>query len=352
MQGFGRYVAGSQQRLWGWPGVVGSLGLGVGLGLEGVVRFMERVRVSMAAERYAQSTIDGYCGWIRAFILFHGKRHPSEMGAEEVVAFLNHLTVEREVAAATQNQALNALVFLYRRVVQVPLPEEMVGLQRARRRRRPPVVLSHEEAIRVIDAVDVELRLPVQLLYGAGLRIGEAMALRIKDVDLANRRLLIYGAKNRDRESVLPESLRETLEVQMQRAEGRFVRDRETGGGSVVLPEALARKLPQAHLELRWQFLFPASRTMHNPQTGLEGRWCAHESPVQKAVRRAVARAGVRKRVTCHTFRHSFATELLRGGTDIRTIQKLLGHSSVKTTMIYTHVLDLGPYRVRSPLDR
>ena len=316
------------------------------------MKFMDRVRIVMAEKRLADSTCRSYCGWVRSYIRFHGVRHPREMGGEEVVAYLNHLAVERKVAAGTQNQALNALVFLYRNVLGAPLPDAMEGLTPAKRRKRPPVVLSHQEALRIIEALDPDVRLPVKLMYGAGLRVGEALSLRIKDVDLEVGRLMVYEAKQKDRYTVMPVSLRESLEVQIERARVRFEKDVAAGAGSVRLPEALARKLPAAHRELRWQFLFPASRLTLNEGTGIEGRWHAHRSPVQKAVRNATERAGINKRVTCHTFRHTFATEQLRGGTDIRTIQRLLGHTSVKTTMIYTHILNRGPLGVVSPLDR
>jgi integron integrase len=316
-----------------------------------VVKFMDQVRLVLREGRYAHSTIAAYSYWVRQFIFFHGMRHPSGMGAEEVVAYLNHLTVDRKVAAATHNQALNALVFLYRNVLDVPLPTAMGGLRPASRRKRPPVVLSHVEAMSIIDEMKELRRLPVQLMYGAGLRVGEVLKLRVKDVDFGNRRLLVYGAKNQDRATLLPESLMDAVQAQMDRAQQRFLRDVKEGGGSAGLPHALAAKLPAAHRQFRWQFLFPSSKTHRNEQSGLRGRGHWHPSPVQKGVKLATAAAGVNKRVTCHTFRHSFATELLRRGTDIRTIQKLLGHASVQTTMIYTHVLDLGPYGVRSPID-
>ncbi len=314
------------------------------------MRLMEKVRHTMKARRYALATQKSYGSWIKRYLFFHELRHPIEMGAQEVIAFLNFLAVEKRVSASTQNQALNALVFLYREVLQAPLPTDMKGLQAAHRRKRPPVVLTHEEALAIIQAVEPGVRLVVQLMYGSGLRVGEAVGLRIKDVDLGNRRLLVFDAKQRDRETILPQSLSAALEAQIEAVLDRFERDRRDGGGSVVLPEALHRKLKADH-DPRWQFLFPASCLLLNPQTGLKGRWHLHESSVQKAVKRATVLYGVNKRVTCHTFRHTFATQLLKTGTDIRTIQKLLGHASVETTMIYTHVLDLGPYGVRSPID-
>lgn len=316
------------------------------------MRFMDQVRETMRKERKAHATIKTYCQWIRRFIRYHDLTHPKEMGGDEVVAYLNHLVLEKGVAAATQKQALNALVYMYKAVLEDPLPTDMEGLQPGKRRRRRPVVLCHQECVALIDAVPEKVRLPVQMLYGAGLRVGEALSIRIKDVDLPGRRVIVYDGKNRDRETVVPETLIEPIEGQIRRAERRWRKDLAANGGSVMLPDALHAKLPGAHVNLQWQFLFPSTRARVNPTTGRTGRWHLHRSPVQKAVKRAAAQVGITKRVTCHTLRHSFATELLRTGVDIRTIQRLLGHANVKTTMIYTHVLDRGPFGVRSPLDR
>ena len=273
------------------------------------------------------------------------------LSPREVVAFLNHLTVERSLASSTFNQALNAIVFLYREVLIQPLPEDMEGLKPARRRRRVPVVLDKAEARSVLASFNPRYRLVAELMYGAGLRVGEAVSLRIKDVDFANHRLCVVDAKGRDRQALLPRSSRAPLERQISEAIRVHERDRARGLGSVILPTALFRKYPGAHTEARWQFLFPAQRLSPNPQSGSRGRWHLHSSPVQKAMKEACRFEGLTKLVTCHSLRHSFATELLRSGTDIRTIQELLGHRHLQTTMIYTHVLDLGPYGVRSPID-
>jgi integron integrase len=296
-------------------------------------------------------TEEAYVGWIRRFILFHDKRHPAEMGAREVVAFLTHLAVRGRVGAPTQNQALSALLFLYR----VILGRELEGLDAATRApiSRPlPVVLSRDEVRAVLARLPGTHRLVATLLYGSGLRLLEALRLRVKDVDVSRRQLIVRGGKgDRDRRAPFPRRLREPLERHLARVRMIYQRDRERGIGT-CLPGALERKYPGAHLEWSWYWLFPAQRIAVDPHTGQRFRSHLHETALQRSVKRAAAEAGIPKRVTCHTLRHSFATHLLEDGADIRTVQELLGHRDLRTTMIYTHVLDCGPLGVTSPADR
>jgi integron integrase len=296
-------------------------------------------------------TEKAYVAWIRRFVHFHGVRHPDLMGAPEVNAFLTHLAVEKGVAAATQNQAASALLFLYRIVLEQDLkaPRDII---RARPGKRVPVVLSREEVRRLLDALDGLPHLVASLLYGSGLRLLEALTLRVKDVDLERLELrLRCGKGRRDRVTMLPASLREALDRQLRRVRRFHAKDLENGAGWVTLPGAMARKSASAARDLSWQWLFPATRLYRHPPTGQLRRHHLHASVIQRAVRAAVREAGLERRATCHTLRHSFATHLLEDGYDIRTIQELLGHRNVRTTMIYTHVLNKGGRGVRSPLD-
>jgi integron integrase len=273
------------------------------------------------------------------------------MGAPEVSEFLTHLAVERNVAPSTQNQALNALVFLYGPVLERPLGE-LAGVVRARKPRRLPVVLSREEVARLLARLEGSPRLVASILYGSGLRLLEALQLRVKDLDLARGELTIRQAKGgRDRVSVLADSLHESLEAQVRKVREQHELDLSANRGWAPLPGALARKYPNAPLQLHWQFLFPSARYSRDPRTGRVGRWHMAETSVQRRVKIAISQAGIRKRASCHSLRHSFATHLLERGQDIRTVQELLGHRNVNTTMIYTHVLNRGGLGVRSPLD-
>jgi len=315
-------------------------------------RLLDRVRAALRARHYSRRTEKAYVHWIKRYIFFHGKRHPAEMGAAEVTAFLTALAVRDRVAASTQNQALNALLFLYREILGVELPW-LDGLVRAKRPQHLPTVLTREEVRTVLEQLDRAPRLMALLLYGAGLRLLECCRLRIKDVDFATNQITIRDGKgSKDRVTMLPSAVKIDLARHVERARALHQRDLAAGAGRVELPWALGRKYPNAGREWAWQWVFPATRLYVDPSTGQRRRHHLHESVVQRAVREAVLKAGLAKKATCHTFRHSFATHLLEDGHDIRTVQELLGHQDVSTTMIYTHVLNRGPAAVRSPADR
>ncbi|HEY80229.1 MAG TPA: integron integrase [Caldilineae bacterium] len=289
--------------------------------------------------------------WIKRFILFHNKRHPKEMGAPEIEAFLTHLAVEEHVAASTQNQALSALLFLYREVLGQE-PDIAIHAVRAKKPKRLPTVLTREEVQRVLAHLSGVHLLMAQLLYGSGLRLMECLRLRVKDLDFEQRQIIVRDGKGqKDRITVLPERLIEPLHQHLQQVKRLHEQDLARGYGAVYLPDALARKYPNANREWIWQWVFPSARLSIDPRSGAVRRHHADPSGLQKAVRRAARAAGIRKHVTPHTLRHSFATHLMEAGYDIRTVQELLGHKDVKTTMIYTHVMNKGPYAVRSPLD-
>lgn len=314
-------------------------------------RLLDRVRLALRSRHYSRRTEDAYLGWIRRFIIFHGKRHPAEMAEHEINAFLTHLAVDGRVSASTQNQALAALLFLYKHVV-----ERRVGdlgeVVRARRPRRLPVVLTRDEVRQVLGRLRGDRWLMASLLYGSGLRLAECLALRVQDLDFERREILVRDGKgSKDRVTMLPGSLVEPLRAHLEQVRAVHAADISAGWGRVALPEALARKYPNAPGEWRWQWVFPQEGRWTNPRTGEQGRHHHDDSILQKAVRRAVIDAGLVKRATCHSFRHSFATHLLDTGYDIRTVQELLGHQDVRTTMIYTHVLQRGGRGVKSPAD-
>ncbi len=314
-------------------------------------RLLARVAYEARRRRLSLRTEAAYCHWVRRFVLFHGKRHPRELGGEEIAAFLTHLAVEEAVAASTQNQALAALLFLYRAVLGVDLGS-LPEVSRAKRPRRLPVVLSRDETRAVLKRLDGVEGLVARLLYGAGLRILEALRLRIQDLDFERHEILVREGKGaRDRRTMLPGSVALELRPHLERVERLHQQDLEAGMGSVALPGALARKWPQADTEWRWQWVFPAPKHSADPRTGELRRHHLGPQRIQRAIRRAARDAGITKHVTCHTFRHSFATHLLEAGYDIRTVQELLGHREVTTTMIYTHVLNRGGLGVLSPID-
>jgi len=299
-------------------------------------KLLEQISDALRVKHYSYQTEKSYLLWIRRFILFHNKRHPKEMGGEEINAFLTHLAVEGKVAASTQNQALSALLFLYREVLHLELDLDLDAV-RAKRSRYLPTVLTPEEVKAIIVHLSGIHRLVVQVLYGSGLRLAEAQQLRVKDVDFNQRQLVIRNSKGMEsRLTMLPETLVEPLQEHLLWAKRQHQQDLEQGYGSVYLPFALERKYPNAEREWSWQYVFPAERLSQDPRTGITRRHHLHESGLQRAIKQAVQKTGIPKRVSCHT---------------IRTVQELLGHKDVKTTMIYTHVLNKGGRGVRSPLD-
>ncbi len=314
-------------------------------------RLLEQVREAVRTRHYSLRTEEAYIRWAREYILFCGKRHPAELGAREVSAFISHLAVGRKVAASTQTQALSALLILNREVLALPIGW-VDDIERAKKPKRLPVVFTREEARVVLGHLREEAWLMASLLYGSGLRLMECVRLRVKDFDLARLQITVRDGKGgKDRFTVLPASLAEPLQRQLERTRALHELDLREGFGHVHLPYALARKYPVADREWCWQYVFPARHRSRDPRTGREQRHHVAETVLQKAVKRAIRTAGVAKPGSCHTFRHSFATHLLEAGYDIRTVQELLGHASVETTQIYTHVLNRGGRGVKSPLD-
>lgn len=313
---------------------------------------LESVRQALVLRHYSSKTVEIYVSWVRRFVLFHQRRHPRELGAREVTAFLSALATGKEVSASTQNQALAALLFLYSEVLQRPLAA-LGPVVHAKRPSRLPVVMTREEVDAVLGRMEGVWQLMASLLYGSGLRLLECSSLRVKDLDFGNGQIVVRRGKGqKDRVTLLPRSLLARLEGHLVKVRARHQLDLSEGTGSVALPGALRSKYPQASREWPWQWVFPATRRYLDPSSGEQRRHHLHETALQRAVRLAVLSAGISKPVSCHTFRHSFATHLLEAGYDIRTIQKLLGHHDVRTTMIYTHVVDRGPFGVKSPLDR
>ena len=315
-------------------------------------RLLDRVREALRARHYSRRTEESYVAWIRRYIFFHDKRHPIELGAPEVTRFLTSLAVEGRVAASTQNQALSALLFLYREVLEVDLPW-LDGIVRGKRPEHLPVVLARDEVRALLQRLDGVPKLMAYVLYGAGLRVLECCRLRVQDVDLAANQIVVRAGKgNKDRVTMLPAVAKTDLAAHLQAVRAQHGDDLAHGAGCVELPTGPRRKYPNAPRQWVWQWVFPGTRIYRDRLTGELRRHHLHESVLQRAVKAAVWRAGIAKRASPHTLRHSFATHLLEDGHDIRTVQELLGHRDVSTTMIYTHVLNRGPAAVRSPADR
>jgi len=315
-------------------------------------RLLDRVRMEIRTRHFSRRTEEAYVRWIRRYILFHGKRHPSEMGEAEIGRFLSSLATEAHLSASAQNQALSAILFLYRSVLR-QTPGWVKDVVRSKKPLRLPVVLTRTEIRDLLARLSGVQWIIASLLYGAGLRLLECLCLRVKDVDFAMREITVRGGKgDKDRRTILPETVRETLSRHLEEVKATHEADLARGAGRVALPGALARKYPNAGAEWGWQWVFPATRHYVDEETGETRRHHLHESAVQRAVREAALRCRIAKPVSPHTLRHSFATHLLDDGYDIRTVQELLGHRDVSTTMIYTHVLNRGGRGVRSPMDR
>ncbi len=313
-------------------------------------KLLDQLRETLRIKHYSYRTEEAYVDWARRFILFHNKRHPAEMGAPQIQSFLAHLAQDRKVSASTQNQALSAILFLYREVLRKEI--EPILLSSAKRPERLPTVLARDEVLHLINQLSGTHKLMAQLLYGSGLRLMECVRLRVKDIDFEYKSITVRDGKGeKDRIVPLPQTVIPDLRRQIERVRLLHQEDLSAGDGEVYLPYALAAKYPNAAREFIWQYLFPAPKRSLDPRSGKERRHHLDSSGLQRAIKQAAHKAGFQKRVTCHTLRHSFATHLLQNGYDIRTVQELLGHKDVRTTMIYTHVLQRGGLAVRSPLD-
>jgi integron integrase len=312
---------------------------------------MDEMREALRSRHYSPRTEKAYCAWVKRYIHFHKLRHPAEMTEPEINAFLTHLAVDEHLSASTQNQALAAILFLYRHVIFYELGD-LGDIARARKSKHLPVVLTREEVRALLAELEGQTWLMASLMYGTGLRLMECLRLRVQDVDFGSNEVVVRDGKGaKDRVTMLPTALVRPLRDQLWRARAVHRKDLDDGWGRVELPDALGRKYPSAPAEWRWQWIFPQDTRWRDRLTGQQGRHHVHETVIQRAVKDAVARAHIEKHAGCHTLRHSFATHLLEAGYDIRTIQELLGHKNVSTTMIYTHVLNKGGAGVRSPLD-
>lgn len=313
-------------------------------------KLLDKVKTEIRTRHYSKRTEHAYAGWIKKFILFHNKKHPSEMGADEIRAYINNLATNHHVSSSTQNQALQGILFLYKNILK-----KEVGwikeIKRSARVKHLPVVFSKKEVINIFEHLNGLPKLVVSLLYGSGLRLSEALRIRVKDIDFDYKQITVRDGKGeKDRNTILPDSVIPDLKQHLNAVYLIHKEDLNSGKGETILPYALKRKYPNAAKEFGWQYVFPANKFTKEKESGIIIRWHIHESTIQRAVKEAIRKAGVNKPGSPHTFRHSFATHLLENRYDIRTIQELLGHKSVKTTMIYTHVLNMG-FGIKSPLD-
>jgi integron integrase len=314
-------------------------------------KLLDQVRDAIRLKHYSERTCETYVQWIKQYILFHNKRHPKEMGFPEIQAFQTHLAINKKLSASSQNQALSAVLFLYRNVLKIELNGSTNSI-RANKPEHVPAVFTKEEVQRIFQKMEGVSLLMAQVMYGSGIRVSECVQLRVKDLDFEYLTITVHDGKGeKDRVTMLPASLIEPLQVHLLNVQKIHNRDIEHGFGQVGIPYALARKYPNVDREWGWQYIFPSATLTKEKETGLMRRWYTSESTIQKAVKKAIRDAGINKHASCHTFRHSFATHLLQAGYDIRTVQELLGHKDVKTTMIYTHVLQRGGLAVKSPLD-
>ncbi len=314
------------------------------------IKLLDQVRNSLRQKNYSFRTEKTYVGWIKRYILFHNKRHPNEMGEKEIEEFLTYLAIDKKVAPATQNQALNSIIYLYRKILKIDLGE--IQALRPRSSKHLPVVLTPEEALKILTLLDGVYQLMAKLLYGSGLRVSEVLRIRVKDIDFNQSQILVRDSKgNKDRVSMLPQSLQVPLREHLVKIKTIYEEDQRNNVEGVELPFALSRKYTNAGKEWIWQWVFPSNNLSKDPRSGIVRRHHRYGSSLRKRIKEATKKAGIHKQVTPHTFRHSFATHLLENNYDIRTVQELLGHKSVKTTMIYTHVLNKGPSAVTSPLD-
>ena len=315
-------------------------------------KLLDHLRDKIRLKQYSLRTEKTYIQWVREYILFHNKRHPKDMSALEINQFITHLVVERKASASTQNQAISSILFLYRNVLNVELDKTQINFIRPKKGKRVPNVLSKGEAKLIIANITYPYKIMTQIMYGSGLRLMECLRLRVKDIDFENHRIIVYDGKGGDdRVTMLPDSVISPLHEHLVKVKTIHQKDLSAGFGSVYMPFALDKKYPAASKQWIWQYIFPASSLYSDPEIGIPRRHHIHETALQRAIRNALKITKINKRVTPHTFRHSFATHLLQNGYYIRTVQELLGHKDVKTTMIYTHVLKLGGLAVKSPLD-
>jgi integron integrase len=315
------------------------------------VKLMDQLRNKLRYKHYSINTERTYCHWVKEYIFFHNKQHPKDLSSDAISHFLSYLAVKRNVSASTQNQALSAIIFLYREVLEHPL-DDIRDFQYAKKPKRLPVVLTQSEVKRVFEFLNEPHKCMVGLMYGAGLRLNECLGLRMLDVDIERREITVRRGKgNKDRRTLLPEFVIPGLKLAIDKVEQFHQIDQADGISHVHMPDALARKYPNAGKQLKWQYVFASHKTSVDPITGKTGRHHIHSKSVSRAVSNAVKKANIMKHVTAHVFRHSFATHLLENGYDIRTVQELMGHTNVNTTMIYTHVLNKGGHGVKSPLD-